>query len=98
MPLLSAEEYKRRVSSGWSHLLLDVRGQDEWNGGHAEGAILLPHWFVPLKARELAPDLTVPVVVYCASGARSAVAAKALESMGYQQVFDVEGGYRALGK
>ncbi len=94
--LLTAEEYLQKKTSAWPHVLLDVRGQDEWNGGHVEGAQLLPHWFVPLKAKEYAPDPSVPVVVYCASGGRSAVAARALEGMGYQQVFDVQGGYGAL--
>lgn len=96
MSLISATDYLQRKASGWSHVLLDVREPDEWQQGHVDAAHLLPHGLIPLKAKELAPDMSAPVVVYCARGGRSAVAAKTLESMGYRQVFDVEGGYGAL--
>lgn len=93
---MTAEQYLRLRKERVSHVLLDVRGQDEWNEGHAENAILLPHWFIALKAKEVAPDLSVPVVVYCASGARSAMAAAALDKLGYADVRNIVDGYPGL--
>lgn len=96
MALISAKEYLEKQAAQWPHVLLDVRNQDEWNEGHVSRAQLLPLPLIPLKIKTYAPDPSVPVVVYCRSGGRSGMAAQALQSMGYQQVFDVEGGYGAL--
>lgn len=96
MALITAKAYAEKHAAHWPHVLLDVRNHDEWNEGHVGHAQLLPLPLIPLKAKEFAPDLSVPVVVYCRSGGRSGMAAQALQSMGYQQVFDVEGGYSAL--
>lgn len=93
---MTAEQYLRLRKERTPHVLLDVRGQDEWNEGHVEHAILMPHWFVALKAKEVAPDLSIPVVVYCASGARSAVAAAALDKLGYEDIRNIVDGYPGL--
>lgn len=96
MALISAQEYAEKHAAQWPHILLDVRNQDEWNEGHVRHAQLLPLPLIPLKIKSYAPDPSVPIVVYCRSGGRSGMAAHTLQTMGYKQVFDIEGGYPAL--
>ncbi|MFK7990229.1 MAG: rhodanese-like domain-containing protein [Sandaracinaceae bacterium] len=66
--------------------LLDVRSVGEWSGGHIEGALHIP--VSELSSRIAEVPSGAPVVVYCQSGVRSAMAAQLLESEGYE-VFDL---------
>lgn len=75
--------------------LLDIREKDEWDQGHLEGAIFLPRGFLEVKVERLLTDKTRPIVVYCAAGVRSALAAKSLTELGYQDVQSMAGGYSA---
>ncbi|GAB4280240.1 MAG: hypothetical protein Kow0056_14400 [Coriobacteriia bacterium] len=70
-------------------LLVDVRTQQEYDSGHIEGAILAPVDSIATVAEGW--DRDVPVVIYCATGARSSDAAKVLESMGFD-VYDLTAG------
>lgn len=76
-------------------VLLDVRGQDEWEAGHHPKAILMPHWFVAMKIQDVVSSQDQPIVTYCRSGARSGLAADALDRLGYKHVSSVSGGYEA---
>jgi len=62
--------------------LLDVRTPAEFEGGHVEGAMNVPLQSLTSRMNEVPDDQ--PVVVYCLSGGRSASAARALESRGYE--------------
>jgi hydroxyacylglutathione hydrolase len=73
--------------------LLDVRTPREWGQGHLPGARFLFLGDLPEKVRDLNPDK--PVVVYCASGYRSSLAASLLQARGFRQVRNVPGGYSA---
>jgi sulfur-carrier protein adenylyltransferase/sulfurtransferase len=73
--------------------LLDVREADEWVQGHLPGALHIPRGFLELKVEEALPDKSRPVVVYCAGGTRSALAARTLADLGYGQVVSLAGGY-----
>jgi hydroxyacylglutathione hydrolase len=73
--------------------LLDVRTPHEWDEGHLPGARYLFLGDLPEKLRNLNPDK--PVVVYCASGYRSSLAASLLQAGGFREVRNVPGGYTA---
>jgi sulfur-carrier protein adenylyltransferase/sulfurtransferase len=73
-------------------VLVDVRGADEWAGGYIPGAVLVPLSEVPEKIDGVAPDRTKPVVLYCATGKRSLVAAQALTELGYGRAVSIAGG------
>jgi hydroxyacylglutathione hydrolase len=73
--------------------LLDVRTPQEWDGGHLPGARYLFLGELPEKLGDLNPD--GPVVVYCASGYRSSLAASLLQARGFGKVRNVPGGYGA---
>jgi hydroxyacylglutathione hydrolase len=73
--------------------LLDVRSPHEWDQGHLPGARYLFLGELPEKLRDLNPDK--PVVVYCASGYRSSLAASLLQASGFRKVQNVPGSYAA---
>jgi phage shock protein E len=70
-------------------LLLDVRTADEYKDGHIGGAVLAPYDALASTFSE--PDKDRPIVVYCRSGRRSAIAKETLEAMGYRNVSDFGG-------
>jgi hydroxyacylglutathione hydrolase len=73
--------------------LLDVRTPPEWDQGHLQGARYLFLGELPQKLKELPRDK--PVVVYCASGYRSSLAASILRAGGFTAATNVPGGYQA---
>ncbi|MDD2533484.1 MAG: rhodanese-like domain-containing protein [Eubacteriales bacterium] len=72
-------------------MLLDVRSPGEFMSGHIRDAKLLPVNELPRKPEALPADKEHPIVVYCASGARSGQAAFFLSRMGYNNVYDLGG-------
>lgn len=89
------EEVHRKMTDDPRTVLIDVREPDEWEGGTVPGAVTLPRGFLELKVEGLVPDKGREVVCYCAGGTRSALAAKALEQIGYQKVSSMIGGFTA---
>jgi hydroxyacylglutathione hydrolase len=73
-------------------LLVDVRERSEWDAGHAPGAVHIPYEELRERTHELPLDR--PVVMYCASGSRSSLAASILESTG-RSAANVRGGFTA---
>ena len=75
--------------------VVDVRSQDEFDGGHLEGATLIPHTEIEQNLSKFPKDQKKPIVVYCRSGRRAEVAKELLESRGYTNVVN-GGGYKDL--
>jgi len=80
---VSVAEAKSLVSAG--ALLLDVRTEGEFSSGHLPNALNIPLGELGARMSKLEPKER-PVVVYCASGVRSAAAAGALRSAGFAKV------------
>jgi molybdopterin/thiamine biosynthesis adenylyltransferase/rhodanese-related sulfurtransferase len=74
-------------------LLIDVREKHEWEEGHIPGAIHVPRGYLELRIEGIVPERTRPLVLYCAGGVRSALAARTLKDMGYEHVISMEGGF-----
>ncbi|GAC1472808.1 MAG: rhodanese-like domain-containing protein [Chloroflexota bacterium] len=74
-------------------IIVDVREKREWQGGHIQGARHIPLGDLQKRSQEIlsAPD----VIFVCASGGRSASAAKAFEKEGHENVSSLEGGMGA---
>jgi rhodanese-related sulfurtransferase len=85
---VDGETARRLVAAGAR--LVDVRSQQEFDAGHIEGALLIPYDQIASRASELGPKGT-PVVLYCRTGRRTAIAAKALSELGFTQVWDLQG-------
>ncbi len=86
---------REEVAAG-DAVLLDTREPHEWDDAHLEGAKLVPPASVAERVPELVPDRSRRVLLYCASGNRSARAADVLQSeLGYDNVASVAGGIEA---
>ncbi|HZS62133.1 MAG TPA: rhodanese-like domain-containing protein [Gemmatimonadaceae bacterium] len=73
---------------------LDVREPNEWNLGRVPGAKFIPRGQLETNVeKQISRDATV--VIYCASGNRSALAADTMQTMGYEHVSSLRGGFRA---
>lgn len=70
--------------------VVDVRSLPEFQSGHFPQARHIPHDQIDLRLAEL-PDKEAPIVLYCASGVRSAQALRILQQNGYQAVLDAGG-------
>jgi sulfur-carrier protein adenylyltransferase/sulfurtransferase len=90
---ISTSEARGRVDSGDAPLFVDVREPDEWQEGHLPGALHVPRGNLESRIESLVPDKDREVVLYCASGSRSAFAAKALGELDYTNVWSLAGGF-----
>ncbi len=79
---------EQRIVTG--SILLDVRGEDEYSGGHIPGSKNIPLQTID-NIYNIAKDKNTPLYVYCYSGSRSRQATAALQRMGYQQVKNIGG-------
>jgi sulfur-carrier protein adenylyltransferase/sulfurtransferase len=84
-------EVEARLVTG--AVLIDVREPDEFDRGAIEGARPIPRGVLESTIRGQVPDPGREIVLYCAVGARSALAAKALGEMGYTDVASMAGGF-----
>lgn len=92
---VEAEEVFQRWRSSEPVVLIDVRERDEFVDGHIEGAHLVPRGLLDLKIESLVPDRNAHITLYCAGGTRSALAARALQELGYGRVESMTGGFTA---
>jgi len=89
---ITPETAKARMDSGDALTILDVRTQEEFDGGHVPGALCLPVENITADTAAAAlPDKAAEILVYCRSGRRSAEAAKTLAALGYTAVADFGG-------
>ncbi len=73
--------------------IIDCREADEYEQGAIRGARLIPRGLLEANITMQIPDRSTPIAIYCAAGARSALAAKALQDMGYTDVVSMAGGF-----
>jgi rhodanese-related sulfurtransferase len=83
-----------RISRGEKFHLIDVREDNEWEKGHLPGATHLGKGIIERDIETTFPDPNTEIVLYCGGGFRSALAADALQHMGYKNVISMNGGYR----
>lgn len=75
-------------------IVIDVRQDEEWAVGHIPGARHVPKSHLESRIEGSAPDKSLPVILYCASGQRSAWATRTLvEDLGYEHVSSMTGGF-----
>ena len=88
------EEVRKKQLSGQQFHLVDVREDNEWQKAHAEGAIHLGKGIIERDIEQAIPDHNAEVILYCGGGYRSALAADALQQMGYTNVISMDGGWK----
>ncbi|MBI2711140.1 MAG: molybdopterin-synthase adenylyltransferase MoeB [Actinobacteria bacterium] len=84
-----ADAARRRTGT----VVLDVREPDEYQQGAIPGAVHIPRGTLESNIENRIPDRATPVIVHCASGVRSAFAAKTLADLGYADVVSMRGGF-----
>jgi sulfur dioxygenase len=90
----------RQLLSQSDIIVVDVREENEYAASHIDNALPIPRGVLEFKVGttpELA-DKSKTVVVYCRTGGRAAMAAQALQTLGYSNVLSIEGGYEAWQK
>jgi len=90
----TCEEVARRLAAGERFHLLDVREDHEWQRGRIRGAAHLAKGIIERDIERTVPPLDADIVLYCGGGYRSALAADALQQMGYRRVASMDGGWR----
>jgi len=76
-------------------VFIDVREPTETADGHVDGARLIPRGLLELRIESQVPNRSTQLVVYCAGGTRSALAAGTLQTLGYENVHSMAGGFLA---
>jgi adenylyltransferase/sulfurtransferase len=85
---------RTRLAAGDPVTVIDVRDPDEYREGFIEGAVGISRGFLEFKVQDAFPDSETPIVLYCLSGLRSLLAARALQALGYRNVASMAGGIR----
>lgn len=91
----TVDELARARDEDSELMVLDVREGNEVEQGTIPGATCIPRGFLELKIEQVHADRERPIVVYCAGGVRSALAAETLARMGYSRARSLVGGFRA---
>ncbi len=94
VPECTVDDVKKRLDAGDRFLLVDVREDREFAGGHILGAVHIGKGVIERDIEAKVPDPATPMVLYCGGGFRSALAAEALQKMGYTNVVSMDGGWR----
>lgn len=102
VPEITPGQARERLERGEVDLLLDVREADEWEHGHIPGAVHAPRglleWYAdpasPYAKTALTENREARIVVQCAAGGRSLLAAETLHKLGYPNVVNMAGGFK----
>jgi rhodanese-related sulfurtransferase len=92
---MTVEETRDRLAADSNARLIDVREDHEWEAGHARGATHLGKGIIERDIEKAIPDKKTPLILYCGGGYRSALAAEAIQRMGYENVYSMVGGWKA---
>ena len=93
--VVEARKGKTGDGNGAGPILIDVREKDEWIEGNIPGARWIPRGFLEQRIEDQVPETSSEIVLYCAGGTRSALAARSLEELGYTNVKSMAGGFTA---
>jgi rhodanese-related sulfurtransferase len=92
-PFTRIDVHEAKEKASGDVQVIDVRTPGEYMGGHVPGAINIPHMSVVSRKGELASDK--PLVFICQMGQRSALACEFAASLGFNDLYNVEGGTEA---
>ena len=86
-------DVQARLAAGDRFTVVDVREESEYAAGHVPGAVHLGKGVIERDVEKTIPDPATPLVLYCGGGFRSALAADAIQKMGYTAVVSMDGGW-----
>ena len=94
VPEVTTDEVAARRANGDAFELVDVREESEFAAGRIKGARHLGKGVIERDIEAAVPDTNAEIILYCGGGFRSALAADALQQMGYTNVISMDGGIR----
>ncbi len=89
---VSVADLKAAMDKDEDIVILDVREPDEYTVAHVPEAINIPRGLLEFSIWKVVPDQKQKIYVYCKTGARAALATKALNELGYQNAVAVSTG------
>jgi len=93
-----AADYLAMLDSLSQVQLLDIRTPPEYRRSHLPGAVNINYLSLSFERRVDTLDRSLPTFIYCHTAHRSPLVARHLLEAGFEQVIDLEGGYRAYQK
>ena len=94
IPEVSVDELKEKLARNDNLALIDVRDGEEVSQGSIPSAIHVSRGTLEFQIGNQVPNRDQEIILYCAAGFRSLLAAQSLEKMGYRSLFSLEGGFR----
>ena len=94
---ISVDEAKKELDAGKA-IFLDVRTAKEYKKGHIPKAVFMQRGVLEFKVAKKLPDKNAKVIVYCKVGGRGTLATDTLKKMGYTDVVNMAGGWKAWAK
>lgn len=91
---ISPQDAAAKLSSGEA-MIVDVRDKDEWDEGHIPGASHMSRGTIELDIEEKVPDPNAMIICHCGGGGRGSLATESLQKMGYKNVRNMTGGFKA---
>jgi rhodanese-related sulfurtransferase len=92
---VTVEEVAANLRKRKRFVLIDIREDSEWAVGHIRGSVHIGKGVIERDIEGRVPAKRTPLVLYCGGGYRSALAATALQSLGYRNVASMAGGWKA---
>lgn len=89
----TVDDVHQMKANAESVTLIDVREESEYANGHLPGAIHIGKGVIERDIEKKVPDTQSKLILYCGGGFRSALAAEALQKMGYENVLSMDGGW-----
>ena len=94
---VSAAQAKADLDAGKKFILLDVRSKEEFDAGHLPNAMNVSRGLLEFKIGQAIPDKNANIILYCRTGARSALATRVIYEMGYVNAKNMAGAFKAWG-
>ncbi len=95
---VTVEQVKKDMDAGKKFVLLDVRSSEEFDAGHLPKAVNIPRGKLEFMIGKFSPNKDTEIVLYCRTDARAALATKTLKDMGYTNVKNLKGAFKAWGE
>ncbi len=93
--VLACQDFDTKLKETENAQLIDVRTAEEYAGGTIGAAVNIDYYADDFKEQMARLDKTKPVFVFCAKGGRSGEASAICSELGFNVVYDLEGGYTA---
>lgn len=95
---LSKQAFKSKLEAASNVQLVDIRTPEEFAAGTISGAVNMDYYATDFQQQLQSLDHTRAVFIFCKSGGRSSQALNKMAAMGFQEVYELEGGYSAWAK